>query len=166
VATTRKGKAYIFDLSHPEDKPQELDAYNGPPNAEPNAEAITFAPDGKSFVTGCQKCLRLWECSTGKLIKELNGSAANINSAVFSPDGKSLATVDSDGTLALWNPVVGKLDQTTKAHSGCSFCVAFSPDGSQIATIGRDENTAKIWDAHSLTMVTMLQRTNVSNRVQ
>ena len=157
VATTRRGKAYLFDLLH-RGKPLVLPAYDIATNSEANVEAVAFAPDSKSFVTGSQKCLRLWNASTGTFIRELDGSTANINCATFSPDGKLLATVDSDGTLALWDPANGERRLATKAHSGTSFGVAFSPDGGRIATIGRDENTAKIWDAHSLAPLTTLQR--------
>src|SRR5205085_1430599 len=115
VATTKSGKAYLFDLA--KHRPaQKLEAYGGRPVQWPRAEAVVFAPDGSGFVTGCQQSLRLWETSSGRLIRELPGSTGNINSAAYSPDGETLATADADGKLALWNPATGAQISSTPAH--------------------------------------------------
>jgi WD40 repeat protein len=157
VATTRKGNAYLFDLNHTA-SPLKLQAYQGPPVDESNAEAIAFSPDGQLFVTGCQTTLRVWETGTGKLLRDLAGNSASVNSVAFSPDGKTIAAVDSSGGLTLWNPTTGERGNSITAHAGTSFCVAFTSDGKRLATIGRDDYTTKIWDAETLARLATLRR--------
>ena len=41
----------------------------------------------------------MWEASTGKGVAVLRGHTAEVNSAVFSPDGKWIATASSDYTV-------------------------------------------------------------------
>jgi WD40 repeat protein len=158
VVTTRSGKAYLFNLLHPETW-KVLQAYEGPPIDEPNAEGVAFAPNGRIFATACQNRVRLWNYPDGKLMKEFVESN-NVNSIDFAPDGATLATVNSDGRLELWNPVSGKCLLATNAHSGTSFCVTFSRDGKRIATIGRDDYTLKIWGAHTLAPIATMRRDN------
>src|SRR5205814_7950705 len=52
--------------------------------------------------------------------------------AVFSPDGKLLATTGDDSAIHLWDPATGK--EVRKWDVGGSGNVAFSPDGKVIAT--------------------------------
>ena len=154
VATTRSGNGYLFDLAQP-GEPQVLELSS--PRRR-GAEAVAFAPDGASFVTGCQKTLRLWETATGKLIRELEGSPAEINSAAFAPDGEALATIDSHGTLALWNPATGARMNSIPAHRGTSYCVVFSPDGKRLATVGRNDLLVRIWNSQTLALLASFSR--------
>jgi WD40 repeat protein len=158
VATTRSGNAYLFNLLYPNER-KKLRTYDDPTIDAPNAEAVAFAPDGRSFATACRNQVRLWGCPSGKLIRDFT-TPKNINSIAFSTDGTTLAAVDSGGTLALWDSLTGECRASTNAHVGISFCVAFSSNGRRIATIGRDDFSTKIWDAQTLTPVITLLSTN------
>ncbi|MDB6109661.1 MAG: serine/threonine protein kinase with repeat [Pedosphaera sp.] len=158
AGTTKSGKVWLFDLATHQPA-RMLEAYGGRPLQWPRAEAVAFSPDGSSFVTGCQKSLRVWETSTGNLIRELRGSSGNVNSAAYSPNGDALATVDADGTLALWNPATGEQINSTSAHQGTCFWVAFSPDGKFLATVGRFDFTLDLRDAQTLGLITAFHRT-------
>jgi len=70
--------------------------------------------------------------------------------AVFSPDGKKLATAsdDNDGnTSRIWDVATGK---ELHRFKHCSYVpsVAFSPDGTKLATACWD-NESRIWDVES-----------------
>jgi WD40 repeat protein len=69
-----------------------------------------------------------------KLDHTLTGHLDLVNSVAFSPDGKSLASGSSDGTIKLWDVAHGTLSQTLTGHSGSVFSVAFSPDGKSLAS--------------------------------
>jgi predicted NACHT family NTPase len=66
----------------------------------------------------------------------------------FSPNGKTLATGDSDGVIRCWDVASGKELLTCKGHSDLVRSVAFSPDGQTLAS-GSNDRTIKLWDCHS-----------------
>jgi WD40 repeat protein len=74
--------------------------------------SVAFAPDGKSILTVCSpasfsmpgsedKTACLWDLQ-GNLLQVCKGHERSINSAVFSPDGKSVLTGSWDKTARLW----------------------------------------------------------------
>jgi len=65
-------------------------------------------------------------------------------SAVFSPDGHTLASVDGAGGIRLWDANTGKMRTTLTANSGAKS-VAFSPDGRTLAS-GEDNGGVRLWD--------------------
>lgn len=161
AASTRKGSAFLFDLAN-QREPRKLAADPDPETDEPKAEIVAFAPDSRTLITGCREYLRLWDASNGALLRGMKGVSAAQKAAVFSPDGKTIASVDAVGTLTLWNPATGKSLNSVRAHSGPSFGVAYSSDGKLLATVSRTDYAAKIWDAESLALISTLQRKNVT----
>ena len=149
VATTRFGRAYLFDLVH-RGEPRVLPACPVPRN-DANAEGAAFSPDGSTFATVCQRSVRIWETASGKMVREWQGDgSATFSGVAFAPDGQRLATVDTDGVLALWNPETGDSLGHVQAHETVSYTVVFSPDGKRLATTGLGDYVAKLWDAQSL----------------
>jgi WD40 repeat protein len=159
VAGMASGKAYMHRIAA-HDEPLALAAYPGQLlKREHRVEAVAYSPDGRSVVTGCESALRLWDSANGRMIREWNaGSGTIVNYAVFSPDGNTLATIDSGGMLALWNPATGDQINWTSAHPCTSFSISFSADGRRIATVGRDDYTLNIWDAQTLARVASFHR--------
>ena len=71
-----------------------------------------------------------------------------VRSVIFSPDGKLLATGDSDGVVRLCEGSSGKEILTCKGHTNVVESVAFSPDGEILAS-GSYDKTIKLWDVKS-----------------
>ncbi|KYC40485.1 hypothetical protein WA1_25520 [Scytonema hofmannii PCC 7110] len=66
-------------------------------------------------------------------------------SAVFSPDGKILATSHTEGQICLWNAVTGQQIVRFQGHTGSAWCVAFSLDGSILASSSQNDSI-KLWE--------------------
>lgn len=71
-----------------------------------------------------------------------------INSLVFSPDGKLLASGGSDGNIRLWDFTTGKVMQTLPGDSQGIQSLALSSDGTTVASASSepDKGTVKLWD--------------------
>ncbi len=68
-----------------------------------------------------------------------------VRSVIFSPDGKLLATGDSDGVVRLWEASSGREILTCKGHTNVVQSVAFSPDDEILAS-GSYDQTIRLWD--------------------
>jgi len=134
AAVTWPGKAHVWDLTRREEL-HVLQASQGHPGKPQIAEAVAFAPDGKSLVTGSwDTTLRLWDTASGKLLRDLVGHNAPVQSAAISPDGKTLASGDAEGAVMLFNFATGERLAALKAHTDRCFGLAFSPNGKHPAT--------------------------------
>ena len=71
-----------------------------------------------------------------------------IHSVAFSPNGKLLATGDTNGEIRLYQVADGKQLLTVKGHIGFIWPVAFSPDGHIFAS-GGDDQKVKLWNTNT-----------------
>jgi WD40 repeat protein len=85
------------------------------------AQAVAFSPNGRALAVGVRDgSIKIWkldrevvadppECGMASLWESgcgaavLSGHARPVNSIAFSPDGATLASGSSDGTVRLWN---------------------------------------------------------------
>jgi WD40 repeat protein/transcriptional regulator with XRE-family HTH domain len=75
----------------------------------------------------------------------LTSHTGAVCSVAFSPDGKILATGNSDGTVRLWDVATHRQITTLTGHAGEVLSVAFSPDGKTLAT-GNSDGTVRLWN--------------------
>lgn len=135
--------------------------------------AIAISPDGQYLASGSNdKTIKLWQLSTGKLVRQLgrwfSGHSSMVHSLAFSPislnssyQGESgrtggftdsnsgiLASGSWDNTIKLWDINTGKEIRTLIGHTNWVNSVAFSPDGKLLLSGGAD-CTIKLWQVHT-----------------
>jgi WD40 repeat protein/predicted Ser/Thr protein kinase len=103
-----------------------------------------------------ENSVRLWDASTGKLIRTMPGHTNAVMSLAFSPDEKRLASISSDQTARLWDGETGQLIAVLSGHTGRLTSIAFAPDGSRLVTSSYDR-TMRLWDTTSGELITVLR---------
>lgn len=115
---------------------------------------VAFSPNGKLIASGSQDhTARIWDASTGQLLRTLSADSLAVSSVSFSYDGTRLATAatsDSGHMLQVWNVATGeKLSEVSTP--GWLVAAVCHPKELVIATaevtIDR-QSVISIWDAH------------------
>ncbi|MDE0484245.1 MAG: dockerin type I domain-containing protein [Candidatus Poribacteria bacterium] len=132
-------------------------------------DSIAFSPDGKiiagTFENDWGEWDRaidgwpppvddgfyLWDVDTGKLLRTTR--IRGTKSLAFSPDGKTIVSGDSNGSIHLWDMNTGtELHTYREAHKGGEVTgLAFSPEGHILASSGWD-GTVLLWNVDAGTL--------------
>lgn len=110
---------------------------------------IQFSPDGRSLVVASSDgFIKLWSVGSGAELKTLQAEGPDVVSVVFSPDGKLLASLDTDA-IKLWDVSTGnKLrEMPISGQSSLDGLLAFSGDGKTLSSF--TEGTITVWDVAS-----------------
>jgi len=98
----------------------------------------------------------IWDATSRKPLLGLKGHKKGVMSAVFSPNGRRIATASNDGTVKVWDAATGACLRTLNGHSDLVMSVCFSPDGQRILSSSRDQS-ARLWDVASGTELLTLK---------
>ena len=110
-------------------------------------------PDARRWLDHAPTELRGWEwhylnAQMDDSLHCVSTSQATITSMAASPDGKLVATSDSQGTVELRDPQTRAVLRKIGDHSEAVYAVRFSPDSRRLVTVSRDV-TARVWDVES-----------------
>ena len=116
---------------------------------------VKYSPDGTKL--GVLSAIGVWiyDAQTGEELNLLTGHIERAFSIAFSPDGRTLATGNDDGTVHLWDVKMGENIKTLTADPSWVWSVAFSPDSRTLATGGF--STLRLWDVETGENIKTLQ---------
>ncbi|MCM2372324.1 protein kinase domain-containing protein [Aporhodopirellula aestuarii] len=107
--------------------------------------AAAISPSGDQLAASCaDNMIRVWDLRTGVSLRKwsIGGVGGDLS---YSPDGRWLTVVTSDGTVARHDPQVGKLMQSWQVSSNDIYGVATDGAGKHFATAGRQQ-IARLFD--------------------
>lgn len=124
-----------------------------------SANAVAVTPDGLLIATASSdKLAKLWDATTGQLVRSFAGATSGLKSVAVAPDGSLVAAGDDSGYLHIWEAASGLILQSLKAHDGAINALSWSADGRHLASgmhhfKGTDDPpagaTLTIWDTES-----------------
>ncbi|MEJ2702558.1 MAG: protein kinase [Sedimentisphaerales bacterium] len=113
------------------------------------AWCVDFSPDSKILAIGSTD-LMLWDMAGKKQIGTLAHPKNSVNCAVFSPDGKTLATQIFDDTFKLWSVATWRELISLEGYGSHYGAVEFSPDGRKLAVPRNADQAVTLWDVSIL----------------
>ena len=128
--------------------------------------ALSFHPNSGQLAAATGKFVRIWDVNTGVQRATLRGHTNFLLGAVYSPDGRMIASAGFEGEVKVWNveprlpfplecwpgvpispfPLIvhawvitqGMPPRNLTGHVGRASCIAFSPDGRRLVSAGVD----------------------------
>ena len=81
-----------------------------------NVWSVAWSPDGGRVATGSGDYTpRIWDATTGDVVRALEGHGDLVLSVAWSPDGRQLATGSRDNTARIWDAIMGTVARTRVA---------------------------------------------------
>ncbi|MGW3148792.1 nSTAND1 domain-containing NTPase [Streptomyces sp. NPDC001177] len=143
----------LWDVGNPADPHPVSESIRG---RTPYVNWVGFSPDGRTLAVAAGQEIQLWDVTVPAKPRPLSGplraakgSQENFLALAFTPDGRTLAGSNGDGTVRLWDasdpshPV--SLGPPLVTHAGWINRLAISPDGRTLAGAGQN-GTLRLWN--------------------
>ncbi len=104
---------------------------------------VAVSPDGETVIVHDNYAIYAVPFAGGKLTR-LVSYEAKLNSATWSPDGKTVALVGNLHEVLLVEPATGKVT-VLRGHTDQVYTCQFTRDGRSLLTAG-DDGTARVWN--------------------
>jgi WD40 repeat protein len=140
--------------------------------------SMALSPDGTTVASALSSCSRndtnfscthgliiLRDVATGRQIDDpvatgqqtgdlFEDHTDGVWSVAFSPDGQTLASGSTDGTITLWDLATRRqIGEPLRLHTHAVSSVAFSPDGQTLASGSTDPAWLQLWVENTIILV-------------
>ena len=100
--------------------------------------ALALSPDGRTVAAGSGAEVRLWDATTGQLVRTLSVPDGPVRSLALLPDGRFLVVGVENGPIAVWDLASGRQARAWTRHAGFATSLAVVPGGRLVASGGSD----------------------------
>jgi len=111
---------------------------------------ILFTPNDKAIAAGGSNgIIKVWDISTGDLIKTFVSGSSEVITMVFSPDGKRLTATGYNGHIKTWDYDTGEAIFDVSSMISYINGLDFSPDGEVLAVAEMGTSGVYQWNLNS-----------------
>jgi WD40 repeat protein len=104
----------------------------------PYCTAVAWSSDGKQVASAGNDSVSLWDVSTDRELRRLDGLKNGPGCVAFSSDGRLVAAGCASGEVLVWETANGRLVRSFKGHTAAVATVAFAPDGKRLVSTSAD----------------------------
>jgi WD40 repeat protein len=112
--------------------------------------SVAFSPDGKHLMWAAARTVKVWDTTTGQMMRTLRGHEDEVMAVAFGPDSRTVASASGTSSssigqyrIRLWDLQTGGVLRTISRPSEAR-CLAFSPDGFTLAS-GHTDAALRLW---------------------
>jgi WD40 repeat protein len=117
----------------------------------PSLDVIAFSVSA-GVLYPSDNAVVLWDIQQNDEIALFEGHEGQVTAVEYSPDGNTLISGDSLGTIIIWDLNTYTQIQSIDAHELQINDLAYNSDGSAFASVGRD-GTLTIWDSNDFSSI-------------
>ena len=111
---------------------------------------VEMSPDGKTMAVGnTAGSLEFWNLHEGKVINEITSHNCALRSAIFSPDGLSIAVIGIDGNVRIYKVSNQQKPEVLRELSGGIISIVYTPNGRLLlgsVTLPDGQSCVKAWE--------------------
>lgn len=107
---------------------------------------ISYSPTGEILATSnTDESVRIWDATSGELIRIIEGHDGTVNDVEFSPDGERIASAASDSQVKIWQVETGSELEALQVSGAFVTSTSFHPTGKLVAG-GNFTGSIMVWN--------------------